>query len=60
MMLALEKKEGLSPVCPHCEKKLETLFMRELASFFGKRYVYFCQYCHKVLGVSHRKGFFMG
>jgi len=60
MMLALEKKEGLSPVCPHCEKELYTIYMRELAGFAGRRYVYFCEHCRKVLGVSHRKGFFMG
>ena len=28
--------------------------------FLGKRYVYFCPNCKSVLGVSHRKGFWMG
>ena len=31
-----------------------------LNSLFGKRYIYFCPECRKVLGVSHRKGFWMG
>jgi len=31
-----------------------------LSSQFGKRYIYFCPTCSKVLGVSHRKGFWMG
>jgi hypothetical protein len=26
----------------------------------GKRFVYFCGTCRKVLGISHRKGFWMG
>jgi len=34
--------------------------MRELESMLGKRYIYFCPNCRKVLGVSHRKGFWMG
>jgi hypothetical protein len=33
---------------------------RLLSSQFGKRYIYFCPACSKVLGVSHRKGFWMG
>jgi hypothetical protein len=27
---------------------------------FGKRYIYSCPSCNNVLGVSHRKGFWMG
>ena len=29
-------------------------------TLLGKRYLYFCSACHKTLGVTHRKGFFMG
>ena len=36
------------------------IYFREISGFLGKRYVYFCALCKKVLGVSHRKGFFMG
>jgi uncharacterized protein with PIN domain len=59
-MMPLERKEDVRPVCPHCEAELEKIWMRELESVLGKRYIYFCPHCRKVLGVSHRKGFWMG
>ncbi len=52
--------EDIEPVCPHCEAAISEVWYRELASQLGKRYVYFCAGCRKVLGVSHRKGFWMG
>jgi uncharacterized protein with PIN domain len=48
------------PVCPHCGREVRQVLCRELSSVFGKRYIYFCPLCKKVLGVSHRKGFWMG
>jgi len=59
-MLPVEEKNDLNPVCPHCAKELKKIWCRELESFLGKRYIYFCPECRKVLGVSHRKGFWMG
>ena len=59
-MLNLERKDDVDPICPYCEKVLRTIWIRELRGFFGRRYVYFCSHCRKVLGVSHRKGFWMG
>ncbi len=59
-MLELESKEQVRPICPHCEKELDRLWMNELRSALGRRYVYFCPHCRKVLGVTHRKGFWMG
>jgi uncharacterized protein with PIN domain len=59
-MMPLERKEDVQPVCPHCETELSKVWMRELESVLGKRYIYFCPNCRKVLGVSHRKGFWMG
>jgi len=59
-MINLETNNSVEPVCPHCSSELRTVWMRELKSIFGKRYVYFCSHCRKVLGISHRKGFFMG
>jgi hypothetical protein len=44
----------------HCSEELHTVWFRKLAAQFGNRYVYFCSSCKKVLGVSHRKGFWMG
>jgi hypothetical protein len=52
--------ENRTPVCPHCERELGKVYVRELTSALGKRYIYFCSQCSKVLGVSHRKGFWMG
>jgi uncharacterized protein with PIN domain len=59
-MLELERKEEVDPVCPHCSDALKKMWFQELSGMLGKRYVYLCPHCRKVLGVSHRKGFFMG
>ncbi|UCC98906.1 MAG: hypothetical protein JSW66_03270 [Phycisphaerales bacterium] len=59
-MLQLEAREDVQPICPHCSAELRTLWMQLLRGIFGKRHVYFCPHCRKVLGVSHRKGFWMG
>ncbi len=59
-MMPLERKEDVQPVYPHGETELPKVWMRELESVLGKRYIYFCPNCRKVLGVSHRKGFWMG
>lgn len=59
--LRLERNEDVRPKCPHCDKNLESVCYRELhGGFWGKRYLYFCPGCRATLGVSHRKGFFMG
>jgi uncharacterized protein with PIN domain len=60
MRITLDRKEDIDPVCPHCQAELKALWFRELKGALGKRYVYFCAACRKVLGVSHRKGFWMG
>lgn len=51
---------GASAVCPHCERRLDGVLRQQLNQGFGKAYVWICPSCHKVLGVSHRKGFWMG
>jgi uncharacterized protein with PIN domain len=48
------------PICPHCNKMLKEVWNRPLKGVFGKRHIYFCSLCRKVLGVTHRKGFWMG
>jgi uncharacterized protein with PIN domain len=48
------------PLCPHCGQPVRELLCQELRSVLGRRYIYFCALCKKVLGVSHRKGFWMG
>jgi uncharacterized protein with PIN domain len=59
-MVSLESAEDVRPLCPHCERELEKVWMQELRGLLGRRYLYFCPHCRKVLGVSHRKGFWMG
>ena len=60
-VLTLEKGLEVEPLCPHCESKLSSVLYNTLhGGLFGKRSIYFCSACHKVLGVSHRKGFWMG
>ena len=59
-MIELVEKIDIDPICPHCSNKINQLWFKELKNFLGKRYIYFCSQCEKVLGVSHRKGFFMG
>ena len=58
--MELKQKEDVKPICPHCEEPLEDIWFCGLRGFLGRRYVYFCPRCRKVLGVSHRKGFWMG
>lgn len=59
-MIDLREKNDIVPLCPHCSEPLNEMWFNELRGLLGKRYVYFCAKCRKVLGVSHRKGFFMG
>jgi hypothetical protein len=59
-MIQLVEKNDVSPVCPHCRTALHEVWYRGLSAWLGKRYIYFCPGCQKVLGVSHRKGFWMG
>lgn len=49
-----------TPVCPHCGKEIQELAARRVESPLGVRFLYCCCACRKVLGVSHRKGFWMG
>ncbi|MCL4785403.1 MAG: hypothetical protein KJ070_01215 [Verrucomicrobia bacterium] len=48
------------PVCPHCGKEIHEIAARRVESALGVRFLYYCCDCRKVLGVSHRKGFWMG
>jgi hypothetical protein len=59
-VIELERKDDVTPMCPHCSQALSRMWFRQLSGFLGKRYIYMCPHCRKVLGVSHRKGFWMG
>ena len=60
MMIELREKPDVTPMCPHCSKPLYEVWFRELQTSLGRRFIYFCSMCQKTLGVSHRKGFWMG
>ena len=51
---------GVTPVCPHCEEEIEGIYQQRIDESLGKAYLWFCMKCRKSLGVSHRKGFWMG
>jgi hypothetical protein len=59
-MIGLQEKNDVAPICPHCSTPLEEVWMQVLRGFLGKRYIYFCPGCRNVLGISHRKGLWMG
>ena len=59
-MIRVKSAEKVAPLCPHCDQEITEILMREVAGLLGRRYVYFCKHCRKVLGISHRKGFWMG
>lgn len=59
-MITIEEQFEKRPVCPFCSTQIEKLFTSEIRSFLGRRYIYYCSNCLKVLGLSHRKGFWMG
>ena len=58
--ISLEQKDDVQPLCPFCSNNLNAVWMRELSGVLGRRYIYFCPHCRKTLGISHRKGFWMG
>lgn len=59
-MIACTETFSEVPLCLHCAQPIHEVRCHALQSTFGKRYIYFCPLCKKVLGVSHRKGFWMG
>lgn len=60
MTIQCIEDETKSPICPHCETAVTKIMARKVEGFLGVRFVYFCAACRKVLGMSHRKGFWMG
>lgn len=59
-MIEVKETKDQSAICPHCEKTLGKVNAIKTKSGFGVRFIYACGSCRKVLGVSHRKGFWMG
>ncbi len=58
-MVELEVSD-VDPICPHCSASVTMVLFQELRGMLGRRFIYYCGLCRKVLGVSHRKGFWMG
>jgi uncharacterized protein with PIN domain len=64
--LIAEEQPALVPHCPHCNGVLNMIRTRRLdvvgsrTTRFGARYLYACPNCNKLLGITHRKGFWMG
>ena len=59
-MIELQERNDVMPVCAHCSEDLKIVWVREIRAWLGKRFIYFSPNCRKTLGVSHRKGFWMG
>jgi uncharacterized protein with PIN domain len=59
-MINMIETESETPICPYCENNIIEVFAKKIKSNFGVRFIYFCKRCKKVLGISHRKGFWMG
>lgn len=58
--IEIVETDAEEPLCPYCDNPIRRLLARRLESNLGVRYLYFCERCKKTLGVSHRKGFWMG
>jgi hypothetical protein len=58
--IQIRENFSAAPVCPHCEKEIQEIAARRVESNLEVRFLYHCTDCRKVLGVSHRKGFWMG
>lgn len=59
-MIETEEQYDVNPICPHCKAEIKKVWTKRMAGFLGKRILYFCPHCRSILGVSHRKGFWMG
>lgn len=65
-MTVVHENAELVPICPHCSAALNEVHGRNLPAVgsstfrFGKRYIYACPSCRKVIAISHRKGFWAG
>jgi hypothetical protein len=58
--IAVIDESSILPICPHCDTELPKVQQRDLTGMLGRRYIYFCPYCRKVLGFSHRQGYLLG
>jgi len=59
-MIEAEEKYDVNPQCPFCKAEIVKIYFRQIRTFLGRRFIYFCPHCKASLGISHRKGFWMG
>jgi len=59
-MIHSEERDDVTPICPYCDQPVRSVQYRMLSGLLGKRYIYFCASCQRVLGITQRKGFWMG
>lgn len=60
MVTSCAPPEGVHPICPHCEQRVEGVYTQEIDLPPGKTWMFFCSKCLKVLGTSQRKTVPMG
>ena len=55
--LNIVKRNDLTPLCSHCDKKLTEVYSKTSGTGFviGKDTVYFCPHCSKVLGFAQSR-----
>jgi len=58
--IRIREDVAAGPICPHCGKDIQEIAAQRVDSMLGVRFLYYCINCRKVLGLSHRKGFWMG
>ncbi|NOZ93245.1 MAG: hypothetical protein GXP47_00700 [Acidobacteria bacterium] len=58
-MIPLQERHD-PPLCPHCKEPLTRLVRTRIQEPLGKAYVWSCPHCRCTLGITHRKGFWMG
>jgi len=47
------QRNDVTPICPHCEKKLREVYRISDSRIFGsKGYCYVCPSCRKILGFA--------
>ena len=49
------RKEDIEPLCPHCERALESV-VQVKRGFFGINRMFCCPHCRKVLGMTAGSG----
>ena len=58
--IRIREDHSAEPICPHCGRDIQEIAARRVGSTLGVRFLYYCVNCRNVLGLSHRKGFWMG